>query len=77
VTIRAVWLPSLELALANLFYSLAHIRFQPGIVQEAQGRSAETAVSPHYNYQSTVYKSLKHLFFKLEIQKLGSAKYTF
>jgi hypothetical protein len=45
VTIRAVWLPSLELALANLFYSLAHIRFQPGIVQEAQGRSAETAVS--------------------------------
>jgi hypothetical protein len=29
-------------------------RYHPGIVQQAQGRSAETAVSPHYNNQSTV-----------------------
>jgi hypothetical protein len=30
-------------------------RYHPGIVQQAQGRSAETAVSPHHNIQSTVY----------------------
>jgi hypothetical protein len=29
-------------------------RYHPGIVQQAQLRSAETAVSPHHNYQSTV-----------------------
>jgi hypothetical protein len=29
-------------------------RYHPGIVQQAQGRSAETAVSPHYNNQSTI-----------------------
>jgi hypothetical protein len=28
-------------------------RYQPGIVQQAQGRSAETSVSPHHNNQST------------------------
>jgi hypothetical protein len=28
--------------------------YHPGIVQQAQLRSAETAVSPHHNYQSTV-----------------------
>jgi hypothetical protein len=30
-------------------------RYHPGIVQQAQGHSSETAVSPHYNNQSTVY----------------------
>jgi hypothetical protein len=29
-------------------------RYHPGIVQQAKGRSAETAVSPHHNNQSTV-----------------------
>jgi hypothetical protein len=29
-------------------------RYRPGIVQQAQGRSAETVVSPHHNNQSTV-----------------------
>jgi hypothetical protein len=46
-----------KLALADLVYSLAHIHYHPGIEQQAQGRSAETAVSPHHNYQSTVYQS--------------------
>jgi hypothetical protein len=31
----------------------------PGIVQQAQGHSAETAVSPHHNNQSMIY--LSHL----------------
>jgi hypothetical protein len=31
-------------------------RYHPGIVQQAQGRSAETAVSPHHNNQSTMAK---------------------
>jgi hypothetical protein len=30
-------------------------RYYPGIVQQAQGRSAETAVSPQHNNQFTVY----------------------
>jgi len=30
-------------------------RYHPGIVQQAQGRSSETAVSPHHNNQSTIY----------------------
>jgi hypothetical protein len=30
-------------------------RYHPGIVQQAQGRSAETAVSPHRSNQSTIY----------------------
>jgi hypothetical protein len=30
-------------------------RNHPGIVQQAQGRSAETAVLPHHNNQSTIY----------------------
>jgi hypothetical protein len=30
-------------------------RYHPGIVQEAQGRSAETAVSPHHNKQSRTF----------------------
>jgi hypothetical protein len=34
-------------------------RYHPGIVQQAQGRSAETAVSPHNNNQSTVYQWTK------------------
>jgi hypothetical protein len=50
---RALWLSSYKLALANLVYWLGHICFHPGIVQQAQGCSAETAVSPHHNYQST------------------------
>jgi hypothetical protein len=29
--------------------------YHPGIVQQAQGRSADTAVSPHHNNQSTIY----------------------
>jgi hypothetical protein len=29
-------------------------RYHRGIVQQAQGRSAETAVSPHYSDQSTI-----------------------
>jgi hypothetical protein len=28
-------------------------RYHPGIIQQAQGRSAKTAVSPHHNNQST------------------------
>jgi hypothetical protein len=35
-------------------------RYYPGIVQQAQGRSAETAVSPHHNNQSTVYSACHH-----------------
>jgi hypothetical protein len=31
-------------------------RCHPGIVQQAQGRSPETAVSPRHNNQSTIYK---------------------
>jgi hypothetical protein len=42
--------------LADLVYSLAPIRYHPGIVQQAQSRSAETAVSPHHNNKSTIYK---------------------
>jgi hypothetical protein len=30
-------------------------RYHPGTEQEAQGRSSETAVSPHHNNQSTIY----------------------
>jgi hypothetical protein len=30
-------------------------RYHLGIVQQAQGRSTETAASPHYNNQSTIY----------------------
>jgi hypothetical protein len=30
-------------------------RYQPGIVQQAQGRSYETAVSPHHNKLSAIY----------------------
>jgi hypothetical protein len=30
-------------------------RYHPGIVQQAQGRSAETAVSPHHNNQYAIY----------------------
>jgi hypothetical protein len=30
-------------------------RCHPGIVQQAQGRSAETVVSPHHNNQSRIY----------------------
>jgi hypothetical protein len=30
-------------------------RYHQGIVQQAQGRSAETSVSPHHNNQSTIY----------------------
>jgi hypothetical protein len=33
-------------------------RCQQGIVQQAQGRSAETEVSPHHNNQSTIYPTL-------------------
>jgi hypothetical protein len=50
---RALWLSSQELAIDDLVCSLGHIRFYPGIVQQALGSSAETAVSPHHNYQST------------------------
>jgi hypothetical protein len=53
VTARALWLSSLELALADLIYSLAHVRYLQGIVQQAEGRSAERSVSPHHN-QSTM-----------------------
>jgi hypothetical protein len=42
----------LEVGLADPAYSLGHIRFHPGIVQQDQGHSAEIAVSPHHNYQS-------------------------
>jgi hypothetical protein len=31
-------------------------RYHPGIVRQAQGRSAETVVSPHHNNQSTIYR---------------------
>jgi hypothetical protein len=37
---------SLELALADLALSLGHIRFHPGIVQQATGHSAETKPHP-------------------------------
>jgi hypothetical protein len=30
-------------------------RYHAGIVQQAQGRSSETAVSPYHNNQSTIY----------------------
>jgi hypothetical protein len=30
-------------------------RYHPGIVQQAQGRSSETAVSPHHNKLSAIY----------------------
>jgi hypothetical protein len=30
-------------------------RCHPGIVQQAQGRSAETVVSRNHNYQSAIY----------------------
>jgi hypothetical protein len=36
VTVRALWLSSWEFALADLVYSLAHIRYHPGIVQQAK-----------------------------------------
>jgi hypothetical protein len=45
-------LSSQELALADLAYSLGHICFHLGIVQQAQG-SPEMAVLPHHSYQST------------------------
>jgi hypothetical protein len=32
-------------------------RYHPGIVKQAQGRSAERAVSPHHNNQYTIYQS--------------------
>jgi hypothetical protein len=44
-----------ELAIADIVYSLARIRYHPEIVQQVQGRSAGTSVSPHQNYQSTIY----------------------
>jgi hypothetical protein len=46
VTARALWLSITD----------SH-RYHPGIVQQAQGRSAETAVSPHHNNQSTNLQS--------------------
>jgi hypothetical protein len=52
---RTLWLSSEELVLADIVYSLAHIRYNLGIVQQAQGHSAEMAVSPHHNYQSAIY----------------------
>jgi hypothetical protein len=59
VTARALWLSSSELALADIIYSLADIRY-PKIVQQAQGRSAKTVVSPHRNNQSTIYNLQSH-----------------
>jgi hypothetical protein len=53
VTTAAFWMSSYELAPADLVHSLSHIRYHPVIVQQAQGRSAETAVSPRYNYLPT------------------------
>jgi hypothetical protein len=38
--------------------------YHPGIVQQAQGRSAETAVSSHHNYQSTTYKKHSNALFE-------------
>jgi hypothetical protein len=35
-------------------------RCHPWIVQQAQGRSSETALSPHHNYQSTIYNKGTH-----------------
>jgi hypothetical protein len=55
VTARALWLSSSELAVADLVYSLSHGRYLQGIVQQAEGRSAETLVSTHHNNQSTMY----------------------
>jgi hypothetical protein len=36
-------------------------RYHPGTVQQAQGRSAETAVSPRYNKQSTRLAAIPEL----------------
>jgi hypothetical protein len=55
-------------------------RYHPGIVQEVQGRSAETSVSPHHNnqiYTSTIYVSeLRHptdlLFTPYRLYKHGT-----
>jgi hypothetical protein len=49
VSARPLWLSSQELALADFVYSLVHIAYHPGIVQQAQDHSAKTAVSPHHN----------------------------
>jgi hypothetical protein len=48
------WVVTWGQQLANVIYSLAHIRYHPGIVQQAQGCSAAMVVSPHHNYQSTI-----------------------
>jgi hypothetical protein len=39
---------------ADVLYQGPH-RYHPGIVQQAQGRSYETAVSPHHTNQSTIH----------------------
>jgi hypothetical protein len=41
----------------SLLFTGPH-RYHPGIVQQAQGRSAMTAVSPHHNNQYTAYNLL-------------------
>jgi hypothetical protein len=67
VRARGLWYTGQELAVADLVYSLVHNRYHPGIVQRAQGRSAERAVSPHHNNLSTNYKSER----KIQLGRLG------
>jgi hypothetical protein len=55
----------LEIALADLVYKLPY-RYHPGIVQQAQGSSAEMAVSPHHNNQSTIYNPFAREIMKRE-----------
>jgi hypothetical protein len=62
---RALWLSSEALALADLVHSLAHIYYHPGIVKQALGCSAETAVSPHHNYLSTIYNDSAYIQVKV------------
>jgi hypothetical protein len=40
-------------------------RYYPGIVQQAQGRSSETAVSPHHNNQSTIRHEQRNAYITL------------
>jgi hypothetical protein len=44
------------------FHLLTGSHLYPGIVQHTQGRSAETAVLPHHNYQSAMVPDVWHQF---------------
>jgi hypothetical protein len=52
-------------------------RYHPGIVQNAQGRSAETAVSPHHNNQSTIYYNADSAYHRCGSRKIPLIMYRF